>query len=93
MIVRVWSKPDTQAFIKLLRAKGYTVDKVNNGYVCHFDVKPNHSDLVFKAMIGSRGYLCRINPDYVTETNDNAGNIRRDIIETMAGTKGGEATE
>lgn len=61
----VWTKLQTQGFIKRLRQAGYTVDPVNGGYVCQFERKPGHTDLVFKAMIGSRGYLCRVNTDYV----------------------------
>lgn len=90
MIVRIWSKPDTQTFIKRLRAKGYDVAKVNNGYVCHFSPAEGKLDLVFKAMIGSRGYLCRINPEYVTEIEDGVS-LSRDVI--AAANKGGQLVQ
>lgn len=79
MIVRVWTKPQTQGFIAQLRQGGYTVDKVSNGYVCHHKVSDDRTDLVFKCMVGSRGYLCRINPDYVTQTENACGDIKREM--------------
>lgn len=64
MTTRIWSKPITQKFIVRLRAAGYQVEKLNGGYVCHQKVE-NGLDLVFKAMIGSRGYLVSLNEDYI----------------------------
>lgn len=69
-LVKVWSKPDTQAFIKRLRDAGYTVARVPNGYVCHHAISPDRTNLVFKAMNGSRGYLCQINADYCEGYNE-----------------------
>lgn len=72
MTTRIWSKPVTQAFIKRLRDAGYTVDKLDSGYVCHHTLEaksgfPSRTDQVFKAMIGSRGYLVMINTDYICD--------------------------
>jgi hypothetical protein len=70
MTTRIWSKPVTQCFIKRLREAGYTVDRVPNGYVCHHQFTPDCLDLVFKAMIGSRGYLVHVNDRYVKSENE-----------------------
>jgi hypothetical protein len=58
MIARIHSKPETQGMIKALRDAGYTVEKINGGYVCNVAglTKPI---TIFKAMNGTRGYLCR----------------------------------
>lgn len=65
----MWSKPATQGFIKRLRDAGYTVEKLNGGYVCHHDVSAG-KELVFKAMIGARGYLCSVNMGYCDGINE-----------------------
>lgn len=70
MTTRIWSKPDTQHFIKRLRDAGYTVDRVPNGYVCQHVINANCVDVVFKAMNGRRGYLCSINSDYCEGINE-----------------------
>lgn len=54
MTSRVWSKPVTQDIIKQLRNAGLVVDKLSSGYECKIN-----GHLVFKAMIGSQGYLVR----------------------------------
>jgi biotin operon repressor len=54
MISKIWTKPQTQQAIKSLRDAGLTVDKLNAGYECKINDK-----LLFKAMIGSQGYLVR----------------------------------
>ncbi len=54
-MVRIWSKPETQAFIKRLRSAGYEVAKGNFGYRLTIN-----GVALFTAMPGSRGYLCRI---------------------------------
>lgn len=54
MVSRIWSKQQTQATIKALRAEGYAVDKVSNGYEAKLD-----GNLIFKAMIGNSAYLVR----------------------------------
>jgi predicted transcriptional regulator len=66
MTVKLWTKPETQFFIKRLRENGYIVDKVDGGYVCHCKTE-NGIDLVFKAMQGMRGYLVRINDNYIQQ--------------------------
>jgi hypothetical protein len=58
LTARVWSKPVTQQVIKQLRNAGMTVKKINNGYECHVG-----NELIFKAMIGTQGYLVRFNPE------------------------------
>jgi len=52
----VIGKKETQAIIKSLRASGYTVDKIANGYSCELN-----GEIIFKAMQGGNGYLCRFN--------------------------------
>jgi hypothetical protein len=54
MITRIWTKQQTQKTIKALRLAGYAVNKVPNGYESTLD-----DNLIFKAMIGTRGYLIR----------------------------------
>lgn len=61
-MVRVWSKKDTQAFIKRLREAGYTVERSEGKY----EVNAGKTNL-FRALIGSRGYLVRIDESLVTE--------------------------
>lgn len=70
MRTRILSKPGTQTFVKRLRLCGYTVDRVPSGYVCHNDLASGGTELVFQAMQGYRGYLCRINDEYVTFESD-----------------------
>lgn len=62
MMVRIWRKPETQAFIRSLRQAGYEVQGDGYKYECWYG-----DDLVFCALIGSRNYMCRINRAYVTE--------------------------
>ena len=54
MISRIWTKQQTQATIKALRAEGYDVDKMPSGYSVVVG-----DTTIFKAMIGTRGYLVR----------------------------------
>lgn len=80
MFVRVWTKADTQIFIAQLRKEGYTVDKVDNGYVCHHKISADKIDLVFRAMVGPhKRYLCRINPDYVKQDESDCGDVKREM--------------
>lgn len=65
----IWSKPATQSFIKRLRACDYTVERLDAGYVCHHDTASG-KELVFKCMIGSRGYLISLNMDYCDGLNE-----------------------
>lgn len=58
MTSRIWTKKQTQATIKSLRAAGYTVLKSDSGYTCEIDGLQ-----VFCAMIGSHGYLVRYNAE------------------------------
>jgi predicted ABC-type sugar transport system permease subunit len=58
MISRIWSKVQTQAAIKALRAAGLTVTKLNGGYECY-----RGEILLFKAMIGTQAYLVRLQPN------------------------------
>ena len=55
MTVKVWDKPFTQKILKSLRTAGYTVTKIANGYTA----TATDGTEVFKAMIGTRGYLIR----------------------------------
>lgn len=61
MVARVWTKKQTQATIKQLRAAGLKVDMKHPGfYECHAVAQgTNKVQLVFAAMIGTRGYLVR----------------------------------
>lgn len=52
MVSKIWTKPQTQQTIKALRNAGCIVTKLDAGYECYIK-----NELVFKAMIGSRGYL------------------------------------
>ena len=61
MVSRIWSKKFTQETIKGMRDVGYVVDKVNSGYVSKIDDK-----VIFKAMIGSNGYLVRYDAELFT---------------------------
>lgn len=64
-MVRVWTKPQTQEFIKRLRAAGYTVERGNGKYEVNID-----GVNIFRALIGRRGYLIRMDNRLVTE-NEN----------------------
>lgn len=56
MAVKLWTKPQTQGFIKRLRAAGYTVDKSHTGkYSVTLDGKE-----VFGALPGVGTYLVRV---------------------------------
>ena len=61
MLVRIWTKAQTQITIKALRKAGYSVDKVHSGYECHCD-----GELVFRAMIGTNSYLIRYDDKLIT---------------------------
>lgn len=63
-MVRVWSKPDTQAFIKRLRAAGYIVEAHSGKYEINIDGKN-----IFRALIGRNSYLVRMNPCLVSEAD------------------------
>jgi hypothetical protein len=54
MAARVWTKPDTQGFIKRLRDAGYVVNKISGGYECTHEGKQ-----VFRALEGPGKYLIR----------------------------------
>ena len=56
-ISRAYSKPQVQQMLKALRqANVFTVERLNSGY----EVKHTAtSKTVFKAMVGSQGYLVR----------------------------------
>lgn len=54
MKAAVWSKPATQAAIKSLREAGIKVNKIDSGYESFIK-----TTLIFRAMVGSRGYLVR----------------------------------
>lgn len=56
MAVRVWDKRYTQKVIKALKAAGYKVNKIGEGFYKAFT---DDGTEVFSAMIGSRGYLIR----------------------------------
>lgn len=58
MTSRIWTKTQTQSTIKALRGAGYTVAKLGAGYECIAN-----NELIFKAMIGSNGYLVRYKAD------------------------------
>lgn len=62
MMVRLWPKLATQRFIRSLRQNGYIVTGDGYKYECF-----NGDDLVFCALVGHRGYLCRINKAYVMD--------------------------
>lgn len=57
-VSRVWTKQQTQATIKDLRKLGLPVTKISSGY----EGKVGDT-LVFKAMIGTNGYLVRYRPE------------------------------
>ena len=66
--VKLWSRPETQSFIKRLREAGYSVVKDQTGKYSAW----NDGALVFCALPGARGYLCRVNSDYVQEKFNDA---------------------
>ena len=55
MTPRIWTKPQTQAALRALRAAGFHETKTGNGYIVTNDTGLT----VFRAMTGSRGYLVR----------------------------------
>lgn len=58
MAVKILTKPQTQQMIKALRDAGFTVNKLSSGYACEaINNATNEKKTVFKAMVGSRGYL------------------------------------
>ena len=60
MIARVIPKAHTQKMIRALRDAGLPVNKLNAGYECRH---PKTGELLFRAMNGARGYLCRFKAD------------------------------
>lgn len=62
-MVKLWTSRETQAFIKQLRQAGFTVDKVDTGFYKCMD-GDTHVFSATKGM-GGRGYICRLNSDYV----------------------------
>lgn len=63
-MVKVWSKPNTQAFIKRLRAAGHNVEARSGKYEVNIDGKN-----VFRALIGRNSYLIRMDPSLVSEAD------------------------
>lgn len=62
-MIRIWSKPDTQGFIKRLREAGYTVTRDASGRY-----ESTHEGVqIFSALPGSRGYLVKVNDKIVRE--------------------------
>jgi hypothetical protein len=53
-VSRLWTKKGTQEVIAVLRSAGLEVKKIDSGYIANYN-----GQLVFKAMIGSKGYLVR----------------------------------
>jgi len=63
---RILTKPAVQNLLKLMRREeDLEVTKVNSGYEV-VDIM-REDEFVFKAMIGTMGYLCRINAAYLPE--------------------------
>ena len=56
MLSRIWTKTQTQTTIKALRVAGYNVVKIDSGYSLTIN-----NEILFKAMLGSNGYLVRYN--------------------------------
>lgn len=56
MPVRIWTKPETQGFIKRLRRNGYVVNKGPTGIYRADDAQGQ----VFTALPGARGYMVNI---------------------------------
>lgn len=56
MVSRIWTKIYTQAVLRECRSKGYDVQKEHGIYKVFFD-----GTSVLEAMVGSRGYLVRVN--------------------------------
>ena len=62
-MIRIWSKPDTQGFIKRLREAGYTVTKDASGRY-----ESSHEGVqIFSALPGARGYLISLSDKIVQE--------------------------
>lgn len=55
MIAKIWTKPQTQEIVKVLRKAGAPIEKINGGY----QLLGRDGALLFKAMIGHNGYLVR----------------------------------
>ncbi len=62
MTTKLFSKKQTQQVVKDLRHAGYNVKRIPSGYACVFE-----KEVIFKAMIGSRGYLVRYNDRLLQE--------------------------
>ena len=56
MTSRIWTKTQTQSTLKSLREAGYNVVKIDSGYSLTVN-----DEILFKAMLGSDGYLVRYN--------------------------------
>lgn len=56
MLSRIWTKIYTQTVLREVKSKGYEVKKEHGMYKVFMD-----NVLVLQAMIGSRGYLVRVN--------------------------------
>lgn len=55
MVSRIWTKPETQAALRALKAAGFPATKKPSGY----EVIDSEGRCVFRAMVGVRGYLVR----------------------------------
>ena len=63
---RILTKPAVQNLLKLMRRDDdLEVTKLNSGYEVVDTMRDD--TFVFKAMIGTMGYLCRVNADYLPE--------------------------
>lgn len=64
-MIKLWTGKETQSFIRQLRKAGFQVDKVDAGFYKCLDGDTQ----VFSAMkgMGGRGYICRLNSDYIQE--------------------------
>lgn len=62
-MVKLWKKPETQTFIKMLREKGYEVIKDKSGRYS----STSQGIEVFAALPGARGYLVKIDDSIVQE--------------------------
>lgn len=64
MTTKIMSKAQTQQIIKDLRAAGYPVRKVSDG---HYRLALKSGRELFEALIGTRAYLVRFDPELLTE--------------------------
>lgn len=62
-MVKMWSKKETQKFMKRLRTAGFDVQKISEGHYKAFDGDVQ----VFSALNGMRHYMCNLNNDYFQE--------------------------